>query len=262
MATLTYDNIDRKIYEYLSTRTPVIDTFMEFFNIPEGEELFYNIDENTTKESIKEQLIDSQLVFNTSEIDERITQYQEDAKKTTDLTYSVISVDDYKNAYTNFSNDAKTCFEDYVNRGSELNFAIRTMKVTSLHKKLIKCLQNYFKTVETLFPGVDYISVYRRMTGEFDPSKTSGFMSTSNVPLGSGKFGEYEYFILIPKDVPIGIADLTDKINGVYEIILPQNVQFAQLNCPKESFVNCFVVVSEYFKTFEDRFPFNAVRYV
>ena len=125
-----------------------------------------------------------------------------------------------------FSRDDRNHLNEYVKKGSEINEELR--KNLSGYGNIVKYIKNSFKLISDLYPGYDYIKVCRASTKPYSSEKSQGFMSTSNKQL---PFGGYMSTIFIPKDVMVGVVDISDMvgIDGTFEFILQNNTLLYEL---------------------------------
>lgn len=68
------------------------------------------------------------------------------------------------------------------------------------------------------------------MTTKFNPEKTQGYTSTSNVVVKMSN--NYLYKIIIPKDAKVIVIDISKEVNqkNVYEIVLERYTRFIQID--------------------------------
>ena len=135
----------------------------------------------------------------------------------------------------------------YVKKGSEINERLRNPLMENEYEKEIKNISLNMKTLEEVFPSCDFIVVCRTMSKEYSSEKTSGFMSTSNNVVGMSL--RYLYTIIIPKDVKIGMIDISAEtgILETYEVIIDKGTQLEALN------EHVYGVASEFlYKNFND----------
>jgi hypothetical protein len=128
------------------------------------------------------------------------------------------------------------CILDYVKSGSEINQALRSGDST--YRETVICLDKYAKPLKELIVGnFDYIVLYRNMTSSYESGKSSGFISTANVPLpGFGRTTRMK--IYAPMNVKVLVADITKLVknprssssndllsyDNVFEFILPRGI--------------------------------------
>lgn len=119
---------------------------------------------------------------------------------------------------------ADVIVKDYVQRGSEINSALRE-KREGKYKNLIDCLDKVKTPLQDLLPRDftdNFVVVYRQMYTPYDESSNKGYISTSNIPLPG--FGKYSMKIFLPKTTRVLLADISKQIGrNAYEIILPRD---------------------------------------
>lgn len=142
---------------------------------------------------------------------------------------------------------AKFYFGWYLAHGNEINQQLRSgVSVEVLNN--VRDLESAFTRIEDLFPKMgDYIIVFRTQTKPFDPEKNVGIVSTANTFLPG--FGQYRLYIFIPKDVRVGLFDISKEVGqpNVYEVILPTRTPLISVEEVKDD--EFFVVNSNFYQS-------------
>jgi hypothetical protein len=124
--------------------------------------------------------------------------------------------------------DYQNYVDQYINKGMELNRAIRNREqLSDYYKLLLNNLNKLSKQVQQIFPEKDYIKVCRRMFNFYDKNSPPQPMSTANICVSG--FGNKTLHIYIPKDAYILMKNISmetkDPITGemvkTFEIIIP-----------------------------------------
>ena len=146
-----------------------------------------------------------------------------------------------------------THLKTYVSKGCEINDTLRSNKHYS-GQQIEKNINNELKHVSSVYSDkkVEYITVYRSQTKQWDNDKNQGFLSTATRLL---PFGSHKMKIYVPNDIKVGIVDIsghckTKNQNQIptMEIILPTNTKLSKLRDLKihDTNLEIYVVDSEF----------------
>jgi hypothetical protein len=176
-----------------------------------------------------------------------IKERRESPEKVKELRGNVLDIKSLESAEEKFSKDNMELFDYYVQYGNGMNEAIRSGVISMSNVQKINGINKAMKVISDLFPKEDFIVVFRTQRKEWTNEKNQSLLSTSDRLIPMSEYNRMR--IIIPKDIKVGIINISHKTLGRYEIILPTNTSLIPIEFEKNSEeIQTYIVNSEYYR--------------